>query len=161
MKQSISLSPVSKQRGITLVMSLIMLVVLTMIAISATYSTNSSIRIVGNMQMQDEALTAAQRAIDEQLDKSANSLANFKNPAAKTLDVDLNQDGTKDYTVAVASPTCISREPKPGNSAKLKDSAAVSTFWEMTATVEDSRTGTRMAHSQGIQIDMLPYEGCL
>jgi len=151
----------SRQRGISLVMSLIMLVVLTLIAASATYSTNSSIRIVGNMQMQDEALTAAQRAIDEQLDKSANGLANFKNPAPKNVDVDLNQDGTKDYTVSVAQPTCISREPKPGNSAKIKDSAAVSTYWEVGATVQDARTGTRIAHSQGIQIDMLPYEGCL
>ena len=34
-------------------------VVLTMIAISATYSTNSSMRIVGNMQMKDEARVAA------------------------------------------------------------------------------------------------------
>jgi len=150
-----------RQQGISLVMSLIMLVVLTLIAASATFSTNSSLRIVGNMQMQDEALTAAQRAIDEQLDKSANALANFKNPAAKSLDVDINLDGTTDYKVAVTQPTCISREPKPGNSAKLKDSATVSTFWEVGATVQQTSTGTKIVHNQGIQIDMLPYEGCL
>ncbi len=146
-----------QQRGISLVMSLIMLVVLTMIAASATYSTNSSIRIVGNMQMQDEALTAAQLAIDEQL----NLLSNFTTLSNKTVDVDLNRDSQKDYTVAVAAPVCISTAPKGGNSVETQESAEQITFWDITAQVEDTRTGAKMTLNQGVKINLFPGQGCV
>lgn len=145
------------QRGISLVMSLIMLVVLTMIAASATYSTNSSIRIVGNMQMQDEALTAAQLAIDQHL----NLLTNFTTPAGASVDVDLNRDNQKDYTVTVSAPVCISTAPKGGNSVEAQESAEQITFWDFTAQVEDTRTGAKMTVNQGIKINLFPGQGCV
>jgi Tfp pilus assembly protein PilX len=148
--------PVSQQRGISLVMSLIMLVVLTMIAISATYSTSSSIRIVGNMQMQDEALTAAQAAIDKKL----SSLNTFTTPASADIEIDVNRDGATDYTVTVAAPVCMSSKPKSGYSATMASSAPQQTTWDMSATVVNTSTGARVQVNQGVRIDMLPYQGC-
>jgi len=147
----------SSQRGITLVMSLVMLVVLTLIAISATYSTSSSIRIVGNMQMQDEALNAAQAAIDKQM----SSLNTFTNPTTTTVPVDMNRDGTNDYNVTVAAPVCISTRPKAGYSASLANSAPQETNWDMSATVQQTSTGAKVTINQGVRVDMLPYQGCL
>lgn len=148
-----------RQRGISLIMSLIMLVVLTMIAISATYSTNSSIRVVGNMQMQDESLTAAQMAIDDQLGK----LSNFTAPADRTLTVDVNRDGTTDYTATLTAPVCIGSKQKAGYSAQMAEnnSAPITTTWDARVNVVSNSTGARVTLNQGVRIDMLPYQGCL
>ena len=156
MNEPISFSAVSRQRGITLVMSLIMLVVLTMIAISATYSTNSSIRIVGNMQMQDEALNAAQAAIDKKL----SSLNTFTAPAKDEIQIDVNRDGTNDYKVSVAIPVCLSSKPKSGYSASVAASAPQITTWDLSAQAVDTSTGAKVTINQGVRIDMLPYQGC-
>jgi len=137
-------------------MSLIMLVVLTMIAISATYSTNSSIRIVGNMQMQDEALNAAQAAID----KKMSSLNTFTAPASDDVYIDVNRDGTNDYKVTVAAPVCLSSRPKAGYSASVAASAPQQTTWDLRAQAVDSSTGAKVTVNQGVRIDMLPYQGC-
>lgn len=146
------------QRGISLIMSLIMLVVLTMIAISATYSTNSSIRVVGNMQLQDESLTAAQIAIDDQIGK----LDNFTAPADRIINVDVNRDGTNDYKATLPSPVCIGSKPKSGYSASMADSgsAPITTTWDARVDVENTTTGSRVTLHQGVRIDMLPYQGC-
>jgi len=154
MKKPLSLP--SRQRGITLVLSLIMLVVLTMIAISATYSTSSSIRIVGNMQMQDEALNAAQAAIDKKL----SSLNTFTAPADDQVTIDVNRDGTTDYTVAVAAPVCLSSRPKAGYSASVASSAPQQTTWDMSASVVSTSTGAKVTINQGVRVDLLPYQGC-
>lgn len=91
-----------KQRGSTLLVALVMLVVLTLLVLSAIRSSNTNLRIAGNMQMQGEATAAAQQAIEQVL--SSNFTAN---PVSSVVNVDINNDGTNDYRADVAKPTCL------------------------------------------------------
>lgn len=52
------------QRGATLLVALIMLVLLTLFAISALRTSTTNLKVVGNMQARTEALNAAQQAIE-------------------------------------------------------------------------------------------------
>lgn len=91
----------NRQRGATLIVGLVMLVVLTLLVISAIRSSNTNLRIAGNMQMQEEASTAAQQAVEQVISSS-----NFTvNPVSQVIAVDINMDGTADYTPTV-TPTC-------------------------------------------------------
>jgi Tfp pilus assembly protein PilX len=56
--------PKQSQRGVTLVIALIFLVVITLIVVSAIKSTNVNSKIAGNMQVQREAEAATQQAIE-------------------------------------------------------------------------------------------------
>jgi len=52
------------QRGATLLVALIMLVLLTLFAVSALNTSTTNLKVVGNMQARTEALNAAQQTID-------------------------------------------------------------------------------------------------
>ena len=54
-----------KQHGATLVTALVMLVVLTLLVLSAIRSSTTNLRIAGNMQMQGEIVEAAQQAAEQ------------------------------------------------------------------------------------------------
>jgi len=146
----------NQQRGTALIMALIMLVVLTMVAVSSVSSTNTSIRIVGNMQIQDEITAAAQAAIEAKL----GSVNNFTTAAANDHPIDINNDGTVDYTVKVAAPVCKAEGTSAGYSAGLAGTAPRMTYWDIAATVTDVRTGARTTVHQGVKINLLPYMGC-
>lgn len=148
----------NNQRGISLVMALIMLVVLTLTALSSTSSVNSSIRIAGNMQMQDEVLTAAQMAIDDQL----SSLANFTTAVDRDINVDINRDGENDYRVKLFAPVCVTTAAGQKDSYKLGSSSPNKTFWEVRAEVTDisTATGATATVHQGVRITLLPSMGC-
>lgn len=94
------------QRGTTLLVGLIMLVLLTLIGLSAINSSTSNLKVVGNMQYQQEVLGAAQVSINKVLSKGSY----FSDPStAPTSDtVDVTGDGTADYTVALAQPCILS-----------------------------------------------------
>ena len=151
-----TMNTLQQQRGISLVMALIMLIVLTLTAISSTSSVNSGLRIAGNMQTQDEVLTAAQLAIDDQL----SSLANFTTAVNRTVDIDINRDGTNDYSVALAAPLCISTALGQQDSYQLSNSSPNKTYWEVRADVTDARTGATATVYQGVRITLLPSMGC-
>lgn len=89
-----------RQRGSTLLTAVIILVLLTLIALSAMNSTTTSVQIVGNAQFKEEATTAAQTAIETVIS------SNFTvAPAATTTTVAV---GAGSYSVTVDKPVCIS-----------------------------------------------------
>ncbi len=61
----------ANQRGMTLVVSLIMLVVITLFVLSAIRLSTANLRTVGNMQARNEAAAASQRAIEDLLSSPA------------------------------------------------------------------------------------------
>lgn len=139
-------------------MALVMLVVLTLTAISSTSSVNSSIRIAGNMVSQDEALAAAIMAVDDQLGK----LSNFTTPADRDIPVDINRDGTIDYTIRLYAPVCFSTVPIPGDDSTLVDagSSMSQTYWHVRAEVTGTETGAIATVRQGIRINLRSPTGC-
>ena len=54
-----------RQAGATLIISLIVLVLMTLLAVSTFNLGKGNLQIVGNMQRQNEALAAAQEVIEE------------------------------------------------------------------------------------------------
>ena len=148
----------NNQRGISLVMALVMLVVLTLTAISSTSSVNSSIRIAGNMVSQDEALTATMMAIDVQLGK----LSAFTTAVDRTVEVDVNRDDKIDYRIKVYAPVCYSTAPIQGDSYQLEaaGSSMSKTYWHVRAEVISADTGAIATVKQGIRINLRSPTGC-
>jgi PilX N-terminal len=111
-----------KQRGTTLIIALIMLVLLTLFAVSSFNTANTNLKVVGNMQQRSEALNAAQGAIESVISTPlfiANPANAVLNPCgtANTLCTDVTGDGTADFTTTLVGPdhpapphqpTCVS-----------------------------------------------------
>lgn len=160
-----------KQRGSTLLVALVMLVLLTLIALSAMKATTTSIQIVGNAQIREEANTAAQQAIEGVI--SSNFTAA---PAASSVAVAF---GAANYTVHVDTPTCTSslnltnamlNPAISADAACLGSGAATNTGimisgvaaaptgqswcyqqnWDVSASVSDSNTGSSTTVHQGV-----------
>jgi len=109
MRQSNSNSRVlRRQRGATLLIAMIFLVLLMLIVASAIKVTNVNTKVVGNMQIQKESEAAAQQAIETVI-----STDFTKMPVASTVNVDINDSGqaASTYAVSVAAPECISVKP--------------------------------------------------
>ncbi|MFD2270060.1 PilW family protein [Undibacterium arcticum] len=91
-----------RQSGATLVVSLIMLVVLTLLVVSAIRFGNTNLRVAGNMQVQTEVAAVAQQAIEQVID--ADNPVDFTTTiAAQTIQV---STGPVSYDVHIAKPVC-------------------------------------------------------
>ena len=85
---------------------MIMLVLLTLFVIAAVNMSTINLRVMGNTQARNEAIGAAQQAIEQVV------TTDFpKNPRPVTITVDVNGDGTSDYSVAIAMPACLNSIP--------------------------------------------------
>jgi hypothetical protein len=102
-----------RERGATLLVTLIMLIMLTLFAISAMNTSTDNLKMVGNMQERAEAFDAAQATIEVAI-----SSATFTetpgnavpNPCgfANTTCTDLNGDGVYEFqTALVPQPACV------------------------------------------------------
>ena len=94
------------QRGATLIVGLIMLVLLTLVVTSAFMLSSGNLKAVGNMQFRDEAIAAANLAIEQVISSDFTTL-----PVGSTVPVDIDQDGTDDYSVTVMTPVCVQAVP--------------------------------------------------
>src|SRR3989442_15668775 len=96
-----------RQSGATLVVSLIMLLVLTLLVVSAIRLGNTNLRVVGNMQVQTETAAATQQAIEQVID--VNNPVDFTTiTAPQTVTI---TTGSVSYDVNVAKPTCGTSVP--------------------------------------------------
>jgi Tfp pilus assembly protein PilX len=139
------------QRGAAMVVSLIMLVLITLMVIAALNLGMSNFRAVSNTQFREQAIAAANVAIQDRVS------SNFSGPVvdlaqgtiATTYDnIDLNNDGTPDYTVAI-TPACVSAavaEAADPSSVSLPGVMSVAstwnTVWDVRAEVSPSSVPT-------------------
>ncbi len=144
-----------KQRGSTLLISLIMLVLLTLVAISAMNASSNSIQIVGNAQFREEANAAAQQAIENVI-----SNGDFQTVAPAAQNIDINGDGNDDYTVTFSpEPSCVSYSPVSASDANVPKICFGSvgtlcywTVWDITAQVSDiNGSGAATTVHQGVR----------
>lgn len=163
-----------EQSGATLVVSLIMLVVLTLLVVSAIRSGNTNLRIAGNMQVQAEAAAAAQQVIEQVVD--ADNPDDFTAiTAPQTIVVSA---GAMSYNVVVAKPTCNNTVPilstDPSLNPKDEDdrkcigessgeiildasgnpipnpTTCNQQQWEVRADVVDDKSGAKISQHQGV-----------
>ena len=99
----------NRQSGFIMIVALVMLVVLTMLALASINMTNINTKVAFNMQQRSEADAATQQVIEQTVSNVANFTAPL--PPATTVKVDINNDGTPDYTVDVATPVCVASTP--------------------------------------------------
>ena len=88
-------APMRRQQGATLLVGLIMLVLLTLMAVTSFRLGKSNLQIVGNMQFRTETVRAAEEAVE-----AAISLPTSVS-VASTANVDVNADGTPDVAVTI------------------------------------------------------------
>ena len=172
---------IRRQEGATLVIALIMLVVITLLAVSTLSTTNMNLKVVGNMQSRGEALHATQQTIETVISTPlfiANPANAVLNPCgtANTLCTDLNGDGTPDYTTQLnPAPSCVSvkaikvNELSFSNAEDLgcaagqaqqfgvvgvasSDSLCASTVWDITAETKGTANRTRVTVTQGVAV---------
>ena len=99
------MSRMQSQRGATLLVALIMLVLLTLFAVSSLNTSTTNLKAVGNMQARTEALNAAQQAVE-----TAISSAQF---ATTPADAVLNPCGTANTLCVDAAGNFVANPADP------------------------------------------------
>jgi Tfp pilus assembly protein PilV len=140
-----------QQQGVTLIIALIMLVLITLIVTTAFSMSTANLKSVGNMQVRDEAIAAANLAIEQVI--SSNFIAAT---ADEEIIVDIDQDGTTDYTVIVEKPKCVKASQATGDYKNDEDhpggsSSSWNTIWEIAADVTDQKSGASVLVRQGVR----------
>ena len=157
-----------RQAGATLLVALIMLVMLTLFAISAIRTGNVGLKIVGNQQTQKLMESAAQQAIEQVV----SNLGNFDpvNVVAPTTTVaqricvnglppvittnPTTTACTSGIPVDVSPVRCISSVRSQYDSL-TQPMATYDNVWLVTLTVNDSVSGAKAVYNQGIKMRML------
>jgi hypothetical protein len=142
------------QRGATLVVSLVLLIVLTSIVMATLVASNTNLRVVGNMQAQRQLEATAQKAIEDRI----TSLTFFKDAIANTglwpSGTDSVEFVSNSYVVKVYRPVCTYTVPEEGTSA-LNPLVPESTAWSVRVTASDPLTGGSVDVTQGVRMRML------
>ena len=125
------------QRGAALVVGMIMLLLITVMLITALNLGTTNFRAVSNMQFRNEAIAAANAAIEQVISSPFTDA-----PAAESINVDIDNNAPTDYVVEVAEPQCIFATQAFGaypSSLSLPVSMTVAstwnTVWDLDATV--------------------------
>jgi Tfp pilus assembly protein PilX len=139
----------NNQRGATLFVALIFLLIMTLFAVSSINMSTVNLRIIGNMQAMKQMDAAAQDAIEQILSNSNN----FGTGVSATT-VDSTVSGTN-FVVNVAAPSCIDSRVATGYSAVVDNIIPEDNTWEIVASVTDNLTGASATIHQGVEMRML------
>jgi len=153
------------QRGLTLFVAMIILVMITLLVVSAFRVSNTNLKIVSSMQGRQEAIASGQAAIEQVL----SSRFFTENPsivAATPINVDINGDATSDFEVTMGLPKCLRTAPvvlgSPPTKLQLEcagssrypsattPSWCANTIWELSATTTDRLTAAKTTVRQGV-----------
>ncbi|WP_236620551.1 hypothetical protein [Pseudomonas sp. ATCC 13867] len=134
--------------------TLVMLLMLMIMVGSAYTLSGTNLKAVGNMQFRNEAIASANIGIQRVL-ASAFTTA----PTGEELDVDINNDGTRDYVVEMAVPVCMSARPTGstllcGNDNRDMCRQDWSTVWVLNATVTDDLSGASIKVRSGVRVQL-------
>lgn len=112
-----------RERGATLVVSMIMLLLISLLAVSSFTLGKGNLQIVGNLQQRNQAFSAAQAAVAAVISSTqftttpldaipVNAVPAYCAGGANTTCSQVNGDGNPDINVVV-TPTCDSIQPIP------------------------------------------------
>jgi len=172
---------VRHQQGLTLVTALIMLVLLTLLALTSFNLGNSTLQVVGNMQQREQSVAAANEAIEETI-----SSTNFFNTPSAALPhpdgapnqrlVDTDADGKPDIKVNISPPpSCVKAQVIKNSDLRLEDaedagcsvgtnqnfgvagasdgnSDCANSVWDVSAVATDMATKASVKVTQGVAV---------
>ena len=170
-----------RERGITLITALIMLVLLTLVALTTFNVSKSNLQIVSNMQQRDEATAAAREVIEETISNTRFSVTPdhiLAEPCGpdNTRCVDTNGDDVDDVQVRITPrPACIKAPVIKNTALDLAqpddqvcsmgsaqsygvagsvdgNSACADSVWEITAVATDMETEASVEVTQGVAV---------
>ena len=129
MRRRNPLVPAASQRGLTLLVGMVMLVLITLLVLAGFHLGKNNLEIVGNAQQRSWGLGAAQQTIEAAYSSpllTENPAAIFTTPCAgfsnNTLCYDVNGDGKNDIVAEITpTPTCIKAQPISETSLNLAD----------------------------------------
>lgn len=173
------------QVGITLVVTLIMLVVLTLMVVAAIRFGNVNLKIAGNVQSQSEATAATQIAIERVMEQVKTASAINKIPPSDAGGTPINVGGAT-YKVTWASPQCVLTKPvsnadlnpskptdvpcfesqdqdkmlDPSGKLTTSPSACNDQQWGVQTAVNDATTGANVTSYQGFSIRVTAETVC-
>lgn len=133
-----------RQYGSALIVSLLMLMLLTIMAVSAVNMTTLGLKITSNMQDMQLAESAVQTVIDDGLSES---------PPNWIRDAETRQVARNGYTVLVDSPVCLGAITAPGYEERyMEEINRFDNAWRIDARVSSSQTtrGESVEISQGV-----------
>lgn len=159
-----------RQKGATLLIGLIMLVLLTLMAITSFNLGKSNLQIVGNMQFRNETVRAAEEAVE-----AAISLPGSVSIASASM-VDVNADGTPDVSVTI-TPTLVQAYVKTNNQLNLAlpgelgctlgqaqsfgvvgaatgNSLCAATLYDLKVVATEAATSTSVELHQGVAVQV-------
>jgi Tfp pilus assembly protein PilX len=169
-----------RQRGVTLVVAMVMLLLITLLALTTFNLGKSSMQVVGNMQSRDEGVAASRKTIDEALssprfiETPQDALANpCDGPNTRCTDV--NADGKADIKTVLAASKCV--KARTIKSSELDfiapqdqgcvlggsqsfgvagsvtgDSLCADSTWELDATSTDQVSSSQVDVVQGVNV---------
>jgi Tfp pilus assembly protein PilX len=169
-------SPSSRQKGAALIVSLIMLILISLLAVASFRLGKSDLQIVGNMQQRKQALSAAQQTTEQVISSTqftatpTDALPNPCGGVKNTACVDVNGDGVVDVNVKVvvtcaaivpilntslvlpAQKACVTGVPQTNGvvGSATGDSSCSNTVWDVQATATDAVTNAQYVVDQGV-----------
>lgn len=154
-----------RQRGATLVIGLILLTLIALAVSSAFLMSSSNLQSVGNMQRRDESIATANFATEQVISGIQATVSAGTAFAADEINVDVDRDGTNDFTVTVDAPVCLEARivggsgTGSGSSVTLPGLTApggsLELLLDIGATARDTRSGGEDAAvrvNQGVRV---------
>ena len=153
------------QRGVTLLVTLVMLVVLTLFVVSAIRLANVNLRITGNFQWQKQMEMQADSALEQIISNAANFTSGGVQ-AGNAGDQNICTDGTvmaagvscpaTNPTIGTVSmPRCTANATAAGYTKKVGELAPDDNDWIMKATMTDPFSGAKVTIYRGVTVRML------
>lgn len=164
-----------------MIIALILMVLLSLFAVSSLNTAKTNVLVVGNMQMRNEALNTSQEAVEKVL-STPQFIADPANAvidpcgAPNTLCTDVNADGVADLTTTLTpQPTCVAVKPIKNTELVLTnpedlgcsagqqqqfgvagavtgDSLCSNTIWEISARTTGASSGATATVKQGVGV---------
>ena len=149
-------APVRRQRGATLLVTLIMLVLLTLFAVTGFNLSSVNLKIIGNFQQQ----IAAEAQVRQALEEVMSTVTLFTSPAATCRPSGATPSGTplacaSSADVVVEQPGCKYAAPARGYTKRLGELTPEDTTWEVRASYTDPVTKAAVGMVSGVGVRLL------
>jgi Tfp pilus assembly protein PilX len=136
----------SKQQGLTLFVVLIILILITLVSITSFKLSTNNLQVVGNMQLRNQTMAAAQAAIENTISRP--TFTTVPNVGVTSY-ASVGGSGTNDIQV-VTTPTCVQIQPITTSNLNVSnpnDAACMIGVGQQNGVVGTNSTNSMCANS--------------